>query len=436
MSKHLQSGQHPDADQISAFVDHALPSHEREKILAHLAECTDCRETVALSLPVIEDAPTTTAVKNPKSWSWGVRLLWPAGALSLAVLLLYINYSTKSQRGSGQGPDVALEQPTTPAKGGSTPAIAGGGGGGSSSLASRENEISGNAPQARPSATLKEKPENSRQSTAGGLFGADTTRRVAELHLPGGAMAISMVTRGRQVLAIDDRNTVFLSNDGGVSWVAVQVPWKGRAVKTELVSSDVAQFRAQKSLRQELKGAYLATPANGSGAGQTAPPTSALTAPAPSASAASQGTLSGIITDRSGAVIPGASVAITDPANHASMNAVTGGDGQYRIDGLAPGTYQLEAEARGFNTTRLSAVQIAGSSSNTTNVTLDVGSSSETVMVQSAAPEIETTSSELGNNLISQKQESALRRPTPVFEITTDTGDRWTSADGVNWHHE
>ena len=465
MSRHLQSGQHPDADQISAFVDQALPAHEREEMLAHLAECADCRETVALSLPAIENAPATTAMKGPKSWFWGTRLLWPVAAAALTVVLLYVHHAKNSHQGrGGPGPEVAWKQPVTPAKGGNTHASAGGGGGGSSSLAGRGHEVSKNAPQAHIAGPLK--PGNLQQSTSRGQFGAETSRGLVEFHLPGGVMAISTVTRGRQVLAIGDRNSVFLSNDGGSSWIAVQVPWKGRAVKAELVSypasavqrekaaagvvaqeganaaaaaerlnsSDAAQFEAQKSLRQELKGSYRAS-LNGSGAALAAPPGSALTAPAPTASAGSQGTLAGTITDRTGAVIPEASVAITDPATHVSWSAVTGGDGRYRIDGLATGTYQLEARAQGFNVTRLSAVQIAASSSNTTNVTLDVGASSETVMVQSAATEMETTSPKLGSNVISQRP-ITLIGPRPLFKITTDSGDHWTSGDGVNWHRQ
>ena len=51
MSDLTQFGQHPDADQLTAFVEHALPPHEREQTLAHLATCEHCRAVVALSLP-------------------------------------------------------------------------------------------------------------------------------------------------------------------------------------------------------------------------------------------------------------------------------------------------------------------------------------------------------------------------------------------------
>jgi hypothetical protein len=468
MNKQLQSGQHPDADQISAFVDHALPAHEREDMLAHLAGCADCRETVALSLPATENEPATTAaVKKPRSWTWGMRLLWPATAAALTVVLLVFHYAANSHKGSGgPGPGVALERPVAPTKTENAPLSTSGGSAGSSSFSGRKDEASGKAPRAyAAAASAKEK-----SVTGTNRLAADTTRSATEMHLPGDAMAVSTVARGRQVLAIDDRNNVFLSNDGGVSWLAVQAPWKGRAVKAELVSypvlakarekaiigevpypgansaaddkavnsPDADRFRAQKSLRQELKGGYQG-PMSG-GAAPTAPPAPVLTAPVPNVPPGSQTTLTGIIADRSGAAIPGASVALTNPANHASWTAVTGGDGHYRIDGLGVGTYQLEAQARGFNITRIAAVQIAASSPNTTNVTLDVGGAGETVMVQSAAPQIETTSPVLGSNVISLKRKSAspaaLVQPTPVFEITTDTGDHWISTDGLRWRRQ
>lgn len=465
MSKHHQSGQHPDADQVSAFVDHALPVHEREEMLAHLAECKDCREIVALSLPSVESAPA--AVKKSKSWLWDLRFLLPVGAAALAVLLLYVHHWTNSQKeGVRRGPEIALERPAAPpAKGQESSPGGAGGGVGSTSFAGRVQEAPRGTPQTKAADAPKEQSE-----TEGNRLAVGQAPRSLTVHLPDGTNAISTVTRGLQVLAIDDRNQLFLSNDRGMSWISVQVPWRSRAVKAELTSSpvrgalrkeaasgvggglgvgfvagrattmplsssDAAQFAEQKTLRQELKGSYK-TPVNGSGDTQSAAP-EPPTAPAPGAPSSAGGTLSGVITDRSGAIISGASVVLTRQDNKASSTAVTGHDGRYHIDGLAAGTYQLEARAPGFNITRISAIQIDSSPSNAGNLVLDVGAASQTVAVQTEAPGMEAALPQLGRNAISLKQKSgspnALVRPTSVFEITTDSGDHWISSDGLNW---
>jgi hypothetical protein len=463
MSKHLQSGQHPDADQISAFVDHALPAHAREEMLAHLAECTDCRETVALSLPAIESSPM--AMRNTKPWFWDFRFLLPASAVALAVAVLYIHHGTNSRADVRRGPDIALERQAAPTEDRTVSSGEAGGGAGSTSFAGRVLEAPRKIPSARAAAPPKERSE----AEANGLA-LDEAPKVVELHLPGGRIPITTVTRGLQVLAIDNRNQLFLSNDRGVSWLAVRVPWRGRAVRAELASfpvpaapsqqaligvggglgagvgggagatpmnpSDAARLEKQKDLRQELKGSYKAA-ANGSSDSPSATPVPALTAPAPSAPSALQATLSGFVTDRSGAIIPSVSVVLTKQDDVASTTVVTGDDGRYHVDRLAPGTYQLEARAPGFNSTRISAIQIDASSSNTRNLVLDVGAASQTVAVQANAPETQLAYPGLGRNAISLKQKSAspnaLARPTPVFEITTDSGDHWISSDGVNW---
>ena len=46
--------EHPDANVLAAFSEQSLPLSEREPVLAHLARCADCREVVALALPVVE----------------------------------------------------------------------------------------------------------------------------------------------------------------------------------------------------------------------------------------------------------------------------------------------------------------------------------------------------------------------------------------------
>ncbi len=50
-------GSHPDANLLSAFAEQMLSASERESVLEHLAQCEECRETIALSVPALEAAP-------------------------------------------------------------------------------------------------------------------------------------------------------------------------------------------------------------------------------------------------------------------------------------------------------------------------------------------------------------------------------------------
>ena len=65
MSEILQAGQHPDADQLNAFVEHTLPAHEQQQTLAHLAICPACRQIVALSLPPADESPVLRSSCSP-----------------------------------------------------------------------------------------------------------------------------------------------------------------------------------------------------------------------------------------------------------------------------------------------------------------------------------------------------------------------------------
>src|SRR3954451_2820117 len=58
--------------------------------------------------------------------------------------------------------------------------------------------------------------------------------------------------------------------------------------------------------------------------------------------------ITGTVTDPSGAVIPGARVQLTNVATKDSRAAVTGGRGAYSFQNLLPGTYEIRASAQGF----------------------------------------------------------------------------------------
>ena len=92
MNQDFKLGMHPDADQLSVFVEGAASSWEQERMLAHLAECAECRNAVFSMQPHEETQPAT---RTPvKGWVWG-RLLpvgLPAAALAcgLVAALIYI----------------------------------------------------------------------------------------------------------------------------------------------------------------------------------------------------------------------------------------------------------------------------------------------------------------------------------------------------------
>src|SRR4051812_25019106 len=74
---------HPDANVLSAFIEQALGSAERQNVLSHLAVCADCREIVALSLPENELENDSPMLKHSAtSWNWGM-LRWGAVAASV-----------------------------------------------------------------------------------------------------------------------------------------------------------------------------------------------------------------------------------------------------------------------------------------------------------------------------------------------------------------
>ena len=114
MSELLQSGQHPDADQLSAFVEHALPAHERQETLAHLAICPDCRAIVSLSLPPLEELPKPEVQPVRKPMFSGWRLALPAAAAFAALVVIVHIRNASSIKSSTPTTQIAISQPREP----------------------------------------------------------------------------------------------------------------------------------------------------------------------------------------------------------------------------------------------------------------------------------------------------------------------------------
>ena len=108
------------------------------------------------------------------------------------------------------------------------------------------------------------------------------------------------------------------------------------------------------------------------------------------------GTLSGTISDPSGAGIPQAKVAIKNTATGVERIVTTNSDGFYTTPNLLPGTYQVTVSANGFSTETSHGLTITVGSSLTFDVILHVGTVSNRIEVTAQVPDVQFTSSDIG----------------------------------------
>jgi len=114
-----------------------------------------------------------------------------------------------------------------------------------------------------------------------------------------------------------------------------------------------------------------------------------LIASAPAFAQASTATVRGHVEDSSGAVLPGATVTLTNTGTKAPTVAVTDERGQY-IATVFPGSYELKVELSGFKTYQQANITLAPSDARGIDVKLEVGQQSETITVTAQAEIIQT----------------------------------------------
>jgi Carboxypeptidase regulatory-like domain len=112
-----------------------------------------------------------------------------------------------------------------------------------------------------------------------------------------------------------------------------------------------------------------------------------------------QGRISGTVTDQTGAVIPGATVTVTDMQRGIPRNLTTDRSGEYVAPSLLPGTYTVRAEAKGFKAIENSNLLLEVGKDIRVDLTLQPGEQTQTVNVTGEAPAVETTNATLGGTL-------------------------------------
>ena len=105
------------------------------------------------------------------------------------------------------------------------------------------------------------------------------------------------------------------------------------------------------------------------------------------------GSIVGVATDASSAVMPGVTVSLSGERLIGGVQTqVTDSGGAYRFDRLPPGSYSVKFELQGFKTVTRDAIQISAAFVATVNAKLEVGSVSETITVTGESPTVDTRS--------------------------------------------
>src|SRR5579864_8613338 len=107
-----------------------------------------------------------------------------------------------------------------------------------------------------------------------------------------------------------------------------------------------------------------------------------LVFPAAILAQAVSGTVKGVVTDASGAVVPGATCTLTNEATNSSVTETTFSDGGFTFSNVVPGNYSLKIDAAGFKSYTLNSIVVtAGELRTLGNLSLQLGNSREIVEV-------------------------------------------------------
>ena len=114
------------------------------------------------------------------------------------------------------------------------------------------------------------------------------------------------------------------------------------------------------------------------------------------------GMVSGTVKEASGAVVPGATVAVTNIDTGVTRTTVTDDVGRYRISNLAVGVYQIAAEIEGFKKEVRSGVTLTVGREAIIDITLEIGQITQEIVITADAPLVNVTSGEVAG-LVDQK---------------------------------
>jgi hypothetical protein len=124
-----------------------------------------------------------------------------------------------------------------------------------------------------------------------------------------------------------------------------------------------------------------------------------------SASSAQDASIAGAVTDDTGAALPGVSITATALDTGRVFTAVSDPRGEYRLRGLPPARYKVQAELTGFSTVVVPDVELLVGQNRTVPFGMKVATLEETVTVTGESPLVDISSTQVGGNVDRRQME-------------------------------
>ena len=420
MNLKFQPGIHPDADQLSVFVEGVTTPREQEQMLAHLAECAECRKAVFLMQPHEEPKQVTATPVKAWVWRWLVPVGLPAAALACVLIAVFVYIQPRgrtplapqqiasARQAETESPET-LAAPSSDLKQGAPATNAGAANINSEQVARSEGRPYGLATKA----TTNAPPRESQMASGSNLSPSKSPPMTAKVEPP-------------QVLSPAPSPVTIGGPIGGVAVEAGK--GSGGGIGSGAGGGAALRMQASQAAGQNRSVQKKDLPALQNQTDQD------------EALVAVSGTLAGVsgrITDQSGAVVEGATVTLRD-ANGKTRQTTTGTDGSFHLTELPAGRYEVTATASGFKTSRQS-IELKPSELAMLQPKLDVGTASETVEVTAASPVINSESASVSGT-VTEKESASLamngRNLTQLLTlqpgtVTVSHGKRFLSLDGA-----
>src|SRR5215471_8293482 len=116
-----------------------------------------------------------------------------------------------------------------------------------------------------------------------------------------------------------------------------------------------------------------------------------------------QGSIAGVVTDPSGAVVANAKIVAKDRNTGSAYQTVSSSAGAYRFSNMNIGTYDVTANAPGFKGATMTGVLVQTATTVALDISLQTGTVTENVTVAADVPTVQTESSDIGT-VVSDKQ--------------------------------